>query len=499
MPEPTADNNLVARITIKAERNLLPLITGFVRGVALEKGLGADQANGLENVTEEACLNVIDHAFASGAAAYFSVAVERHPGQLVVAIEDRGLPLDWKKVRSGQGMGLGMLLMKAFTDEVRFINLENSGKRLELVKNLSAAPLAPALSEECFYDVMPAAPEAAKPAAPAKPAAAKPSVVTAVRMLAADEGVKLARLFYKNREYNYEDDVYFPEKISELVESGLMVSAVAVMADGEFAAHMAIIKKKPDSFVGETGLSSVDPDHRSERLLEPLKRKLLEQARMDEMYGLYSETLLNDANSRQINKEIGAKETGVLLGCLAGENSGGARHAALLTYIRVGEEPPRIVYPPFHHRTMINRIYNNAGLRRRTDAMAIAEGAVRAGDVTRLETRIVPETEFGYITVLHYGPDFQDAVQVQQAELMRHRAGCIYLDLPLANPATPELCGSAEMLGFFFAGIIPETSSGDMLRFQYLVRPDYSNPPADSLSALGADLYNYVVSLAPVK
>ncbi|MDD4004429.1 MAG: ATP-binding protein [Elusimicrobiaceae bacterium] len=492
MPDQTADANLLARVTIKAERNFLPLVTGFVRGLALEKGLAADQADGLENVTEEACLNVIDHAFSAGTDAYFSVSVERPPGQLVVAIEDYGLPLDWKKLRSGQGMGLGMLLMKAFTDEVRFVNLENNGKRLELVKNISSAPLAPALSEECFYNVPAALPDAAG----AGPAAA--SAVTEIRLLASDEGVKLARLFYKNREYNYEDDVFFPEKISELVDSGLMTSAVAVLADGEFAAHMAIMKKRKDSFVGETGLSALDPVCRSAGLLEPLKRKLIEQARRDEMYGLYSETGLADVASRRINMTLGAKETGVLLGCLAGED-GGARHAALLTYIRIGEEPHRIIRPPFHHRTMISKIYANLGFSRQADSFAPPAAVLRPGDTSRLETRIVPETGLGYITVLHYGPDFQDAVITQQMELLRHRLGCIYLDLPLANPATPELCGAAELLGFFFAGVIPETSSGDMLRLQYLARPDCGYPQMEAVTEFGAELYDYVLGMAPVK
>lgn len=500
MPDQIADNSLLAKITIKAERNFLPLITGFVRGLALEKGLAAAQADGLENVTEEACLNVIDHAFSAGTDAYFSVSVERHPGRLVVAIEDYGLPLDWKKLRAGQGTGLGMLLMKAFTDEVRFVNLEHNGKRLELVKNISSAPLAPALSEEGFYERA-ARPAPSAPAAPTAAAAPRPAArpaIAEVRELAPSEGVKLARLFYKTRGYNYEDDVFFPEKISELVESGTMVSYVAVTQIGEFAAHMAISKKRSTSFVGETGLSAVDPEFGSAGLFEPLKRSLIERARKDEMYGLYSETALEDGLSRRINMALGAKETGILLGCVASEESV-ARRAALLTYIRTGEEPNRIVYAPFHHRTMVSKIYANMGFHRQVERFSLSAGALLPGDTTRLETRIVPETGLGYITALHYGPDFQDAVITQQAELLRHKPGCIYLDLPLANPATLELCGAAEVLGFFFAGVVPETSSGDMLRLQYIARPDYTCPKMEAVTEFGVELYNYVMSMAPVK
>jgi serine/threonine-protein kinase RsbW len=402
-----------------------------------------------------------------------------------------------------------MLLIKAFTDEVRFQNLEGSGKRLELVKNLSAAPMSPALSEEIFSSLATAArpaesavpvvnPAAPRPAAPVAPAVPVSSSASEIRMMRADEGVKLARLFYKNRDYNYEDDVFFPEKIQELIEGGLQKSAVAVLPNGEFAAHLAIIKRKADSFVGETGRGAVDPAHRGDGLFEMLKRRLIEQAREDEMYGLYSESSIMDQYIQRTNMALGAKETGISLGGVL-ENGDTAGQASLLMYLRTGEEPNRIVYPPFHHRTMIGRIYEYGGFHRHLDNMSLsAHPPVKPGDVSRLESKMIPETGVGYITVLHYGSDLQDAVNAQLQDLMRQRINNVYLDLPLANAATPGLCGAVEVLGFFFSGIIPETSSGDVLRLQYLTRPDAGIANARPVTDFSRDLLDYVISMSPV-
>ena len=45
---------------------------------------------------EEVSLNVIEHAFEPGRPATFDIVLLRGPGEVVVAVEDRGLPFDWK-------------------------------------------------------------------------------------------------------------------------------------------------------------------------------------------------------------------------------------------------------------------------------------------------------------------------------------------------------------------------------------------------------------------
>jgi hypothetical protein len=51
-------------------------------------------------------------------------------------------------------------------------------------------------------------------------------------------------------------------------------------------------------------------------------------------------------------------------------------------------------------------------------------------------------------------------------------AEAVYLDLPLAQPGTPELCRLVEEEGFFVSGVAPLAfPDGDALRLQHLAVP----------------------------
>ena len=81
-------------------------------------------------------LNVIEHGFEPGQLATFDVVILRRPGQLVVAVEDQGLPFDWSRLERGAGSALATPALTAGTDDVRFVNLGTRGNRVEIVKHL---------------------------------------------------------------------------------------------------------------------------------------------------------------------------------------------------------------------------------------------------------------------------------------------------------------------------------------------------------------------------
>ena len=106
---------------------------------------------------------------------------------------------------------------------------------------------------------------------------------------------------------------------------------------------------------------------------------------------------------------------------------------------------------------------------------------------------MTPETATAFIKVAGFGPDFTDAVHAQIQRLIRQNAACIYLDMPLFNPETASLCSAAELQGFFFAGIIPETSSGDMLRLQYVINPDTDQQKPSLVTDFSKELFHYAL------
>src|SRR5215208_3498797 len=151
-----------------------------------------------------------------------------------------------------------------------------------------------------------------------------------------------------------------------------MRSCVAVTSEGEFVGHLAVRVERPDSPVGEAGQAVVDPHFRGRRLFERMKTFLAERARERGMYGLYSEATAVHPYSQRGNLELGAGETGFLLGYIPasvsykeiGEDREGRRGSVALFYMRTRDEPERAVYPPDEYREMVRRVVEHNGLHR---------------------------------------------------------------------------------------------------------------------------------------
>ena len=84
-----APENQIIRLTLLAKLDFLPGATALVREITNKLGLNDKDARRLELVVEEACVNVIEHAF-EGEIGSYDIVVERRPGQIIAAVEDRG-------------------------------------------------------------------------------------------------------------------------------------------------------------------------------------------------------------------------------------------------------------------------------------------------------------------------------------------------------------------------------------------------------------------------
>jgi hypothetical protein len=63
----------------------------------------------------------------------------------------------------------------------------------------------------------------------------------------------------------------------------------------------------------------------------------------------------------------------------------------------------------------------------------------------------------------------------------------------LSNQLTARFCAAIEMLGFSFAGIIPEVLDGDALRLQYLNNVELDLEATHIASDFGKELLEYVL------
>lgn len=485
----------VSSLTIPATNDQIPPAVQYVSAVAATQGLAERDCLHLEGAVEEACANVVQHAFAAGERGTLRVEVAREPGAVSVKIYDQGLPADLSDLAKGIGLGLGSRVMHAFADEVRFHNLGQQGKCIELRKHLPYASADTMVAGE---------------APPAEIAPQDLPEVT-LRFMRPDECIKLARCIYFAYGYSYFSAyVYYPEKTREMMESGLLVSCVAVTPDDDIVGHCGIVFDAVDDRTPESAVAVVLPSYRGKRLFERMKRFLMDAARDGvptpnrpprKLLGLFSEGATVHPFTQMVNNSVGAHEIGSMLAFAPASMQykaieGGTRAArqnTFMYYARTNPEPHRDVHAPPRHWPMLSTIYEQANLDR-----ALAAPAPCTTETSEIESRSRAEWGHGYINVKRCGSDLPALIKQQLHLLCREKVECVILDLPLADPGTPAACEAAEALGFFFGGIHPEKRpDGDVLRLQYLndVQPDLVNMHA--VSPFSQALRDYVISCMP--
>jgi serine/threonine-protein kinase RsbW len=464
---------------------LLPAVVDFVRQAARLLGLKDKAAEQLDLAVETVCRNVVEHAFDPDEEGQYDVEILRRPGRVVIAVEDRGLPFDYARLPDGGGKTLPEMLHHPFADEIRFINLGRKGNRVELIKHLPHADVREHLPEAEHHRIVraPAAPE---------------DTQLEIRMMRPEEALELSRCVYRSYGYSYDwDYVYYPDRIRELQESGLMRSCVAVTSGGEFVGHLAVRLENPDSTVGEAGQAVVDPRFRGHHLFPRMKTFLAELAKNVGMYGLYSEATAVHPYSQRGNLDLGARETGFLLGYIPasvsykeiGENREGRRGSVALFYMRTNPEPERTIYPPGAYREEVRRVVEHNGLHRNEEDGSDTE----IPPASRMRVDVRRDHNLAFLRVEEPGADLQELVQVRLRELCLHRVDCIYVDLPLSHPAVQSTGARLNDLGFFFGGIIPELRGGDVLRLQYLNEVDIRPEDVRTGSDFGQNLVRRIL------
>lgn len=120
-------------------------ISAFVTQAARQAGLNDDEVFHVEMAVDEACSNIIEHAYAARAGDIDLTCQCAAPGQLEVVIRDSGQPFvpddaaspaaqpptDLDEINEG---GLGLYFIRKLMDEVRFEFVAGQGNRLTMIK-----------------------------------------------------------------------------------------------------------------------------------------------------------------------------------------------------------------------------------------------------------------------------------------------------------------------------------------------------------------------------
>lgn len=130
-------------ITVPSDLANLQRIAQFVTDAALRLGLTAQQAFEVQMATDEACANVIQHAYGPGMPGDIGITCEMDGDDLAVTIRDSGRPFDAGEVpapdltcslEDRQIGGLGLYFMRTLMDRVIFRHDPHTGNELKMYK-----------------------------------------------------------------------------------------------------------------------------------------------------------------------------------------------------------------------------------------------------------------------------------------------------------------------------------------------------------------------------
>lgn len=140
---------MTQEVTIPGRQDRVIDVCRFVVAGARQVGFGEDELFRIELACDEACTNVIQHAYGGEDQGTIRVIWNYSDGAFTITIYDHGRffdpdsvpepnipqsPDDFDQLKIG---GLGIHFMRSLMDEVRFQSDTGAGNKLEMVKYLS--------------------------------------------------------------------------------------------------------------------------------------------------------------------------------------------------------------------------------------------------------------------------------------------------------------------------------------------------------------------------
>lgn len=467
-------------LTLPNRPETLPMARLYLEQLAKLAGLPPEEAAAFVSAAEEACANVIDHAYEPGEHGTLTVVGYVTPTELNVAVQDHGIPLDLMRAmreaapaRPRVSASDGLRMIQQAVDKAYWVQRGRDGKELRLIKRRPEKDVTQALHASELSRLAEDAPLA-------------PPQEYRIIELDPRHALGVSRCMYRAYGNSYpSEDVYFPNRLTQLNQTGELVSCVALAAAGEVVGHYAL--ERPGlRRVAERGMAVVSPEHRGRDLMGKMRVFIEEKARALGLVGVFSRAVTRHVYSQRVNEEFGSDVCAIYLADSPGEvrfknvsvDKPASRAASVLYYTYVVPPPVAIVHAPPHHAEVIRRIYN--GLKEPISRAPVKQADMTVHHVDFREDHAAPsgsgEVEVVYdhpynvatISVRRIGADTIAEVRRAARDLTRVTgADVVYLEIPLAQEAAPELCQRAEDIGFFFAGIGPSfAADGDVLILQ---------------------------------
>jgi serine/threonine-protein kinase RsbW len=132
-------------LNVPSSTGNLAMIRDFVNSVGAQAGMSATEVGQLELAVDEACANVIEHAYGHDSTKEVSVRATIDGDTMEIDVIDTGQGFDpaaveqlelEKLISERMTGGLGMRLMKTLMDEVHYAIIPGEKNELRMIKRL---------------------------------------------------------------------------------------------------------------------------------------------------------------------------------------------------------------------------------------------------------------------------------------------------------------------------------------------------------------------------
>ncbi len=136
------------KLKVKSKTENLSIIRDFISSSAYEAGMKSDAVENIILAVDEACTNIIRHAYKSVPDGELIIKTKSTASRFVVSITDYGKSFEpemipepdlQKYYRQRRVGGLGMYLMKTLMDDVKYVSIPGKYNEVLLSKNLKVA------------------------------------------------------------------------------------------------------------------------------------------------------------------------------------------------------------------------------------------------------------------------------------------------------------------------------------------------------------------------
>jgi anti-sigma regulatory factor (Ser/Thr protein kinase) len=126
-------------IKIPSEPKFLKIVRAAMNHICETMGFSQDDTNNITLAVDEACSNIIKHAYCGSTGKPIQVTCTLYKNRLEILLKDFGKKANIDEIKSRQlddvrPGGLGVHLIKSVMDIVKYNNQDEEGNQLQLVK-----------------------------------------------------------------------------------------------------------------------------------------------------------------------------------------------------------------------------------------------------------------------------------------------------------------------------------------------------------------------------